>query len=359
MAELAMLDPARPDGHSEWLAAWRSWPAREVFAHPEYARAFERPQQRVLCARFKDSGGEVLFPLELRSLDREPWCPRGLGLSDLSSPYGYGGPFAWGRPSAEDFWELFRQWARRERVVSGFVRRSLFPEQLLPLPGGEVAVADNVVRSLTATAEQIWASYEHKVRKNVNKARRSGLAAQVDPRGERLRDFLRVYAATMDRRGASDFYHFPSSFFEGLFERLRDQALLCHVARAGGEVVSSELVLVSETRLYSFLGGTLAEALPLGANDLLKHAIVEWGRDQGKRSFVLGGGYQPGDGIFRYKRAFAPDGVVPFSVGRLVFDPEGYQQLVEARRAWEAARGRDWRPAPGFFPEFRAPGGDP
>ena len=144
--------------------------------------------------------------------------------------------------------------------------------------------------------------------------------------------------------------------FEGFFQRSHRQALLFHVTRADGQVVSSELVLVSERHLYSFLGGTLSEALPLGANDLLKHGIIEWGREQGKASFVLGGGYQPGDGIFRYKRAFAPDGVVPFAVGRLVFDPEVYAQLVELRQSWEASRGRDWRPSPGFFPEFRAPG---
>ena len=358
MAELVMLDPGRPHDRQAWLAAWQAWPDREVFAHPEYALAFPRPSQRVRCAHFRDAGGEVLFPFELRRLDEEPWCAAGCGAADLSSPYGYGGPYAWGRPSPEAFWDAFRGWARREDVVSGFIRRGLFPEQLLRLPEGEAVIAENVVRDLTIPAERIWMSYEHKVRKNVNKARRAGLTARIDARGERLGDFHAVYEATMDRRNAAEFYHFAPAFFEGLFERLAGQVLLAHVEAGDGRVVASELVLVSERHLYSFLGGTLPEGLPLGANDLLKHAVIEWGREQGKAAFVLGGGFRPGDGIFRYKRAFAPDGVVPFRVGRLVFDPEACSRLVERRREWEASLGHEWRPLPGFFPEFRAPGQD-
>ena len=51
------------------------------------------------------------------------------------------------------------------------------------------------------------------------------------------------------------------------------------------------------------------------------------------------------DGIFRYKRSFAPHGLVPFFVGRRVLEPELYAELTE--RAGGASDGA-------FFPAYRA-----
>jgi len=116
------------------------------------------------------------------------------------------------------------------------------------------------------------------------------------------------------------------------------------------------LLCCSVGHLYSFFGGNNPEALPLGINDLVQFAIIEWGREQGFRSFVLGGGFRPDDGIYRYKRAFATDGVVPFNVGRWILDPVLYATLMDHRRGWEETLGLDWRPSEAFFPAYRAPG---
>ncbi len=95
-----------------------------------------------------------------------------------------------------------------------------------------------------------------------------------------------------------------------------------------GRVVSTELVLVSDAHYYSFLGGTLQDAFVHAPNDLLKHAVIEHGHGAGKTHYVLGGGDQPGDGIFRFKLAFDPEGVVPFFGIQLVADAGLYDALV-------------------------------
>jgi hypothetical protein len=119
-------------------------------------------------------------------------------------------------------------------------------------------------------------------------------------------------------------------------------------------VVSSELVLCSAKHVYAFLGGTRQEAFPLRPNDLLRHRTALWAMEQGKRAYVLGGGYQPGDGILRHKRAFAPGGEVPFRVAGLVHDRESYLDLATRRAAHAAARGQEWAPRAGFFPAYRS-----
>lgn len=350
-------DAAQDAERLEWIRAWESWPRREVFAHPHYARLGAGPGTRVLCASAETEGGCVLYPFLLRDLSVEPFWPGGLEpASDLVTPYGYGGPFAWGDGDlgrlAEAFWQAFNAWAESQRVASEFVRFTLFDGEILPYPGDRIERASNVVRSLEHGEDELWMDFEAKVRKNVKKARRLGVEIEVDLRGDRIEEFLRLYTGTMDRRGATAQYYFTPEYFEAIHRDLPGQFVYLHATHQG-TVVSTELVLVSAENVYSFLGGTDRSAFELSPNDLIKYEIIRWAQGQGKRRFVLGGGYQPNDGIFRYKLAFAPDGRVPFSTGQRVLRRDLYDTLVDRRRAQANDRSEEWAPSPGFFPEYR------
>jgi hypothetical protein len=316
-----------------WLARWSAWSEREVHAHPEYVRLFEEGGSRALCAL----ADGVLYPFLLREL------PFGAEGADIVTPYGYGGAFSWEDADADEFWAAFDAWAAEQGVVSELVRLSLFPERLLPYPGEREQKLVNVVRDLAPAADELWMDYEHKVRKNVKKARRSGLRVEIDETGARLDDFLRLYEQTLERRGAEERYRFPHDFFGRIRDRLPGGFVYAH-ALAGDRVVSSELALLSATTAYSFLGGTEESAFPQRPNDLLKVELMLWAKESGKRRFVLGGGYRPGDGIFRYKRSFAPGGLVPFEVGMRILRPDVYEALVA-----RAGGPRE----PGFFPAYR------
>jgi hypothetical protein len=281
------------------------------------------------------------------------WASGCEGIYDLTTPYGYGGAFTWGSPPVDIFWRAWEAWIERTGIVCAFVRLSLFPDQLASFRGTVEESSLNVVCPLDLDPSAIWTGYEHKVRKNVNKARRAGLEVIVDLDGEHLEDFLQIYRSTMERRNAGAEYYFPPEFFRRLIRNLAGQFAFFHVLW-DGRVVSTELVLSSVDHLYSFLGGTLTEAFDLRPNDLLKHAVIEWGRDLGKKAYILGGGYERGDGIFRYKLSFAPDGIVPFMVGKKIYDQTRYGELVERRRRWELDRGGSWTPDLKFFPVYRS-----
>ena len=119
-------------------------------------------------------------------------------------------------------------------------------------------------------------------------------------------------------------------------------------------MVSSEILLLAAAHAYSYLGGTRAEAFPLGPNYLLKHESFRWCRAQGKKAVVLGGGSQPQDGILKFKQRFGRASELPFLLGRKTYDAPEARRLVECRRSWEREQGRDWVPAAEFFPEYRA-----
>jgi hypothetical protein len=78
-----------------------------------------------------------------------------------------------------------------------------------------------------------------------------------------------------------------------------------------------------------------------------------WAKDAGKRNFVLGGGFVPNDGVFNYKLAFSPRGVVDFYLRKRIADPDRYQVYCERSEAWRMRHGRAGVRSD-FFPAYRA-----
>lgn len=349
------LDASQPQDRKTWLDLWSSWPKRDVMAHPEYVRLFARPQDRAVAAAFRTATGGILYPVIVRPLDAEPWAPAGARACDLTTAYGYGGCFAWSVTPADaaSFWSQFDLWAAAKGVATSFARLSLFPGHLLPFNGETVTGGPNVVRRVDLPTGELWNDYRSDARRNIEIARTSGVEVEFESTGKRLDDFLRIYTSTMDRRGALSGYYFPRSFFEAFLQNLAGLFTFAH-AIANGKVISSEILLLSPDHAYSYLGGTLAEAFHLSPTYLVKHESFVWCRDHGMRAVVLGGGYQPNDGILRFKQRFGRACEVPFQLGRKNYDLEEANRLVDARRRWERGQGRDWSPAAGFFPEYRS-----
>nr|WP_300047963.1 GNAT family N-acetyltransferase [uncultured Nocardioides sp.] len=335
-------------GSRRWLAAWAAT-GREPFAHPDFGPLFAGPDHECLAVCWDDDDGQVLLPLQVRGLPDDLAASLGDGAwRDATSPYGYGGPFVAGQPDLTAFWEACLAWMRDERVLAGFVRGSVVgsaaadPE---PIGVSSVPLSENVVVGLDLGADERWRRYEHKVRKNVKKALRHGLTTTVSPTFTDVAGFTDVYVGTMDRRSAAEFYRFDEAFFRQLAASLPESHWVADTRDESGALVSTELVLVGDRHCYSFLGGTRREAFSMSPNDLLKHAVIDHAADAGLSGYVLGGGYAPGDGIFRYKRAFDPTGVVPFNGIQVVADQDTYDAACAAVDAPEGS----------FFPRYRTP----
>ena len=343
-----VLDPLTDT--EKWLHRWQH-SGREPFAHPSFCRHFAGSGERAAGLVVESELGFALIPLIIR---RVHTGNSGQDLYDATSPYGYGGPFLSGALAPGAALDGLEDWAARQGLCSVFLRLSLGLDLMPGTRTGRSRVvrsADNVVVDLRRTEAQLWDTYDRKVRKNVRKAVREGCSVRRDERLEDVGSFLDVYWSTMQRRGAAQWYHFDKRFFDSFLETMAGCYSVFSVVDQGGRVVSVELVLESDRYLYSFLGGTLADAFPLAPNDLLKHEVIRHGRRTGREGFVLGGGYQPGDGIFRYKRAFAPDGVRGFLTARIIGDAERYSQLVPGPERLPPHMSHA-----DFFPAYRRPG---
>lgn len=341
-----ILDAARD--RREWLQAWEG-SGREPFAHPSFSELFAGARDRAVVLVGGPPKSPWLLPLIVRPL--RDILGLDADLYDATSPYGYGGPFCSEAADGDAVLDEALRWMRESGICSLFLRLSL---ETKIQPGRRsdlvevVDTAENIVVDLVKSEDALWMGYDHKVRKNVNKARRSGCVVRHIAGFGSLRGFLEIYSATMERRAASSWYRFGEEFFERLAQTLDGTYSVFSVLDSDGIEVSVELVLEGDDYLYSFLGGTRAEAFPMAPNDLLKHEVAQYGQRTGRRGYVLGGGYQPGDGIFRYKRSFDPTGVRPFRTARLIADRDQYLELVERRPPANLA-------GDPYFPAYREP----
>jgi hypothetical protein len=277
----------------------------------------------------------------------------------LVSPYGYGGPLYEGNfdefeAASKQFENLFSQELTQRGFVTEFVREDIFCDRLVKRSVGQVIEQQpNVVVRLEREPDDIWQEYKSKVRKNVNRAIGHGLRVEFDRAGDRLDDFLKIYYETMDRTNASKNFYLSSESFQTLGTSLgKDGGLLYVHVYDGDDIISTELLLLSNDTIYSFLGGTFASAFDKRPNDLLKHEVILWGAQQGFKWYVLGGGATPGDGIYKYKEAFDKESIFPFSVRRIIHNPDAYELLMQTRAKYEKCQGNEWKPNPDFFPEY-------
>ena len=321
--------------HADWRAAWSRLPEarRDVFLRPEYYAACS-DDAAAECAVFEREDSIVLHPYLRRPIHTLPWLDLDRECFDLECAYGYGGPAS--NTNDEGVWlEFFRRFSdycRSTSVVAEFMRLHPLTANLdrLGLQYQIQTMNENVIVDLDRSEDEIWASYRQSARKNVNKARRNGVEVFFEgASSEHFEDFIRIYHHTLDRRAAADSYRFPPRFYQTLHRLMPDGLIYCF-ARWNGEIVSTELCLISEDAMYSFLGGTLDSAFDVRPNNLLKHELILFGRKKGLKKFVLGGGSERGDGIFEYKKTFAPEGVKDFFIGKRVHDAAMYARLLES-----------------------------
>jgi hypothetical protein len=271
--------------------------------------------------------------------------------TDVITPYGYGGPVG----ADARFWDRYEAWCRARGVVSTFIR-------FHPLYRNHLAVGPNVaVESLGGTVAwrldepgDLFGRMHRHHRRAVRKADAAGVETSVTVAPESLARFVRLYEATMERRGARGFYYFPPAYW-ARFERDGDVCVPIH-RRMGthAQVVLFEagehaalLCLASPPWLHYHLGASSEEGRKAGASNLLFLEAARWAQQNGYTRFHLGGGVGGAlDSLYEFKLRFDPGGELAAAVGKIVHDHGAYRRLA-GRRA-----GPD-----GFFPAYRAPAG--
>lgn len=323
-------------------------PERSAFGSLGFARAQERAgaaEHRLLVAEHE--GAAVAYPLQLRPLADLPFeAELERGRCDAASP-----PFTGPLPTAGEpdagLAAAVSEALAGAGVVAEFAH--LHPWSAAPaLAGGGEPDREIVWVDVAQEPDRLWReSYSKACRKNVNRAEREGVVVREARDEADIAEFHRVYIQTMERNEARESYFLDRAYFESILAEMPDSARFA-LAEHEGAVVAAALYLHDADDVYSYLGGADHTHQRVRPTNAVVHDTIRWARDQGKRRLILGGGYRPDDGIFRFKASFSPLRAT-LELARRVHLPADYEALVAAWRARHA--GSD---DPGFFPAYRA-----
>jgi hypothetical protein len=332
MMELHLLDLTRSD---LWQEMWHSLPTRQQqpWMSPQWYALFEQyGYGSANCFVMHDQRGVAMYPFLMNPV------PKNLTAGteeyrDIQGAPGYNGiatdcadPLF-----LSDFHSQFEMWCKTNLVVAEFSRcnpvnqnHQLFPAQ------STVEVNRNIIVDIELFAET-EKYFDRSAIKNIKKAQREGLTTAVIPGNhvniQELEQFTDIYTDTLYRNHANNEWYYTLQFFSDTAKLMGEMALFCFT-RKQNTPIAAEIVITGKDAAYSWLGGTLSDHFPERPNDMLKYGIILYLREQGVKSFCLGGGMQPGDGIFRYKKTFAPSGEVPFYIVKRIHFPNVHSRLI-------------------------------
>lgn len=306
---------------------------QDVYFDPDYYALYQTPTRQAQCFFVEEGEAIFLYPYLKTRINKITDFKLEKDFYDIEGAYGYNG-FAVNRDDGfvRCCAGLFIRHCAQEGIVAEFMRLN----PILPMPAADCwwdlkSLNTNVFVDLTIPPEGIWKdSYEHCVRKNVNKARQEGVSIKVfagkDMTGCLLDEFIDIYYSTMERNASDAEYYFSKTYFQNVCAFLPEGCLF-FFAYLNKEPVSCELVLKGKKTAYSFLGGTRIAAHLSRPNNLLKHEAIMHLKNLHLDRYVLGGGKCRNDGIYRYKKTFSKQGDVDFSIGCRVHDQNIYDKL--------------------------------
>ena len=351
-------------------ALWRSvLPAsRSVFGSVEFCSIVQDLQGQQACLFvLAEDHGQIAYPFFLRGTNVLPYNQRQTPGWDTRTPE-YTGPVLLEPISprvAASFRQSFVQLSAEIGIVAEFAH--LHPWEAnhdLLNQAGLQHDRQIVYVDLTQSSEQLWQeSFNHACRKNIRRAQHENVRVFRAQTAADVQEFHRIYIGTMDRNQAAGHYYFPLSYFTGLLEARPDNTLML-LAEYQGRVVAGTLYMVDGDNLYSYLGGANQEYQQVRPTNAVVYAAIEWGQAHGQQRLILGGGYQPDDGIFRFKSSFSPLRA-DFYTYRWVHLPDEYQRLCQAWSTYYAAPLAEghffplYRSAPPSRPANSSVGGDP
>lgn len=339
---------------SEWeLYAKRSG---NVFSSLGFALVNEKesgfPNQMFVV---EDENAAVIYSYQLRDTTKLPFS-NGLKAFDVYSP-DYGGPVFVGDPQYRDamlehFRVRFEEHCRANQIAAEFARFHLWfqdepcLEQDLIVDG-----PDHVYVDLTLSHEELWSqSFQYACRKNITRAQKEELKFFQADSEEHIIEFHRIYSSTMERRQAHSRYLFSLDNFMDYFHYMSDQCAYFLVEHKG-QVIAATLYLYDADHIYSYLGGADMNYQQMRPTNYLIYNLILWAKDHNIRRFILGGGYQENDGIFRFKQTFSPL-TSRRRFYRRVIMPDLYEQLSEAARKHYGLT-QDELSDIKFFPKYR------
>lgn len=281
----------------------------------------------------------------------------GKGLFDVGSVYGYPGPLTNSEKVDEDFSRQFsrhlKEFFVEHSVVTAFTRLHPVLENQGFLTEGElIQLGETVSIDLSLPLEEQRKRFRKNHIRNIKKAYKSGVKVFLDEEWKHLDAFLDIYALTMDKVNASQYYYFDRQYFLRLREGL-GESLKLFAAEYEGKIISAGLFTVTGAMAQYHLGGTLPEYLKLSAFTCIIDEARAHAADRGAAVFHLGGGLgSERDNLFHFKAGFS-DRTHDFFIWKFIVNPTLDEQLKQTKAKWNKENNLKYANE-NYFPIYRS-----
>jgi len=305
-------------------------------------------------------GVRVAYPFFLRPVAELPFAGRlekerfDTFTPEYTGPLKFGdGPL--GTSGDPEFAELVARLFQEQGVIAEFAHLNPWQAGVELLDAGGVELNREIVYiDLTWGEEAIWnRSFSTDARRHTRVSQREGVRVRLAESPDDVREFHRLYAQTMERRSATERYHFPADYFLAFFDTMPLHARFL-LAERQGRAIAGGMFLFDDTTLYWHLSGADREVARLNGVSAYVDEAVRWGVRTGRKRMLLGGSYAANDGVLHFKAGFSPLRA-QFRVYKHVHDLEAYEALASA---WSAQCGGR-PPNAGFFPIYRSASVEP
>ncbi len=291
--------------------------------------------------------GTLIYPYLRRRIP-------GTLFEDITTPYGYGGPYfkgIWSLDQIREARERFERYCNETGIVTETVRfHPLLHNQEL----GQYWCHQTEILQPTVTLElmdpfeMIESDFSQMTRRNIRKARREGVTIRLG-RPEEYGDFAHLYQMTMDKHQADARYYFNQTYFNHFADGRINNVLL--LAEHDGRIIAGCIVLTGRQFAHYHLGASDPASLALRPNHLLFAEMIRWAKQAGFQALHLGGGTTRSntDSLLAYKRSFSANQTF-FGLGTSILDATIYERLTRQfeRQHPETQMGH-------WFPLYRTP----
>ena len=343
-----MLTAYMLDKSEEWDAIVRSFKAYDTYWLSGYVKAFWlHGDGDPVLFYYEDKGTRGINVVMKRDIAKVPRfagrLPEGRYF-DFSTPYGYGGWLIEGNDT-EALFSAYQARVCKYGIVSEFVRFHPLVRNHIPCsPFYDVVQLGEVVHMDLASPETVFANMTSQNRNKIRKAAKNGVRVFNGRFPAIFETFRDIYNATMDKDSADRYYYVSPEFYASILDDLPHNAQIFY-AQKDGTVIAAAIMLCANGRMNYHLSGSLGEYVHLAPTNLILAEAALWGCENGCKTLYLGGGVgSEEDSLFVFKRGFNRGELCRFHIGKKVFNPQKYEELVALSGQSGAS----------YFPAYRA-----
>lgn len=288
--------------------------------------------------------GKVYYPFMLRSCSVFEGSEEYDDVYEAISNYGYGGPILDNvdEEDEEEIVELFRT-----ELENLFAQNNIITEltRFHSLIKNYELFKNNDLIELMRDKSTIYMQIEEKdkilsnmsvsTRNQVRQSLKNDLNIEYinNPNLDQIKKFYQIYKDNMEAVNAAEYYLFNLDFFIDTFNYLNDNAELAFVYHEN-ELVSASIFIYYDKYVHYHLSGSKRKALDLRVNNFLLYQTAKRFSERGFKYFHLGGGLKDNDGLFNFKKGFAPNNRAEFYIGRKIHNQELYEEIYDKRREY-------------------------